>query len=340
MKPLTLYALIIIILISGAQPQPARAYKKKVAQSGMTYLAISTSARLSAMGDASVAAVKGIDGIFYNPAVLADIEKFVGCLNQVNWLVDTKLYSMAVAFSFGKWGVFAQDLVYMDYGTFVGTRPVDTAIDYKGFEFTGNFSVKDFSLGYAYALRISDRFAFGAKFKYLHEDLGVASMKQIVRTDTVDVYKDWKQNHWGLDFGTIYYTGFKSLAFAMSLRNFSTDMKYWYEEFQLPICLRMGVFMDAADLFLPDNRDFNWNIALDAIHPNDYLERVHLGTELIYLGQYAIRGGYQFNHDVETFSLGGGFNFNFGNVKTTIDYAYTSAQFFADINRFSIHFTF
>jgi len=332
--------IIIGLLVAGVIPNQAWALKKKVAQSGMTYLAISTSARMSAMGDASVATVTGIEGAFYNPATLADIETLAGALNQVNWLVDTKLYSLALGGKIGPWGSLALDLVYMDYGKFVGTQPVDVAINPRGFIFTGDFSVEDYSIGLSYGYRISDRFAFGLKVKTIHEDLGEAAILQIVETDTVGIKKNWSLNHWGMDFGTIYYTGFKSLAFAMSLRNFSTDMKYWFEEFQLPICLRMGISMDITD-FLPGmSEDYQFNVALDATHPNDYLERVHIGGEAVYQKRYALRGGYQFNHDVENFSLGFGLKHEFNGVATIIDYSFTNADYFDNINRFTIQFAF
>ncbi len=337
---LKIFILILLVAALFQVPTSLLAFKKKVAQSGMTYLSISTSARLSAMGDASTAAVEGLDGAYYNPAVLADLKGFAGALNQVNWLVDTRLYSLVGAGSLGRWGTLALDLVYMDYGKFVGTKPVDTGVDPHGFIFTGDFSVQDFSGGLSYAYRMSDRFAFGFKTKFVHEDLGEAAIRTIIQTDTVDVKKNWALDHWGLDFGTIYNTGFKSLTFAMSLRNFSTDMKYWYEEFQLPMVLRMGLCMNVAELFSPADKNFKVNLSVDALHANDFLERIHYGTEIIFLEQYALRGGYQLNHDVETFAFGLGVKLDLAGVTTQIDYAYTNATYFKDISRFSIQFSF
>ena len=65
----------------------ALAGKKKVAQSGMGYLAISMGARESAMGDAATAITKGIQGMWHNPSVLADIDRFAISIHQVNWMV-------------------------------------------------------------------------------------------------------------------------------------------------------------------------------------------------------------------------------------------------------------
>ena len=61
--------IIIIAVIIALLHSTGFAQKKKVAQSGMTYLAISLGARESAMGNASVASVRGPQAIFYNPAL-------------------------------------------------------------------------------------------------------------------------------------------------------------------------------------------------------------------------------------------------------------------------------
>lgn len=318
--------------------------KKKVSQSGMTYLAISMGARESAMGDAATAIVKGINGMWHNPSVLADIDRFAFALNQVNWLADTKLYGAAVAYSLGKWGTVGADITYMDFGEIMGTQRVDKSVDYRGFILTGDIGVEDYAIGLSYAQRINDRFAMGFKIKRLHESLGKARYVYQIENEGTENEKKyyrtrrWSLDDWGLDFGTVYDIGWKSLTVAMTMQNFSRDMKYWYEEFQTPMVLRMGMSMNVSDLFMPDYEDLTVNLAVDALHPNDYTERMHIGTEVIYLKRFALRGGYKFNHDVETITFGLGMNFTFSGIATTLDYAYTSAEYFSDINRFSIQF--
>jgi len=346
MKKGKLY-IILILLFAVVFASDSFAFKKKVAQSGMTYLAVSLSARESGMGDASVSAVRGIQGCFYNPAVLSDLKGTEGCINQVNWLADTKLYGMAAAHSFGNLGTIAFDLVYMDYGQIIGTQRVDKSVNDRGFITTGAINVQEFAVGISYARRISDKFAFGMKIKSIHEDLGKAAIvvQEITDPETGEIVKireekNWKLNHWGMDFGTIYHTGFKSLAFAMFMQNFSTDMKYWYEEFQLPMSLRLGMSMDVTDFFMEDNENLAVNFAIDAINPSDYTERIHIGTEVVCLKRFALRTGYKFNHDVESFTFGMGINFEIAGYSAAFDYAFTRANYFKDINRFSVHFSF
>ena len=342
-KKLLFFLLSILILSTSFS---VLAGKKKVGQSGMGYLAISMGARESAMGDAATAITKGIQGMWHNPSVIADIDRFAISIQQVNWMVDTKLYGFAAAYSLGNWGTVALDLTYMDYGEIMGTQRVDKSVDYRGFVLTGDIGVEDYAIGFAYARRMNDKFTLGFKVKRLHESLGDARyvyQRENEGTDEqIDYYKTkkWTMDDWGVDIGTVYDVGWKSLKVAMTMQNFSRDMKYWYEEFNLPMALRIGLAMDLAQVFMPDSDEFNFNLAVDAIHPNDYTERVHLGGELLYLKRFALRGGYKFNHDVENFTFGMGVNFTMAGLSATVDYAYTSADYFKDINRFSMQFYF
>ena len=321
----------------------AWAKKKKVAQSGMGYLAISMGARESAMGDASTAITKGIQGMWHNPSVLADINGYAVSLDQVNWMVDTKLYGFAIAYSLGNWGTVAMDLTYMDYGEIMGTQRVDKSVNYRGFILTDDLGVEDYSISLAYARRMSDKFALGFKVKRLHEDLGHARF-------VVDEYDDpdtgekirtreekgWNLDDWGLDIGTIYDVGWKGLTIGMTMQNFSRDMKYWYEEFQTPMVLRMGMSMDVAEIWDEDNENLDLLVSIDALHPNDHTERIHLGSELLLMQRVALRGGYKFNHEVESVTVGVGLNFDVGGINGMMDYAYGTAEYFQNVNRFSL----
>ncbi len=97
----TLLRISILIIIFLFQIPMANAQMKKVGQAGMTYLSIPISARESGMGNASVASVMGIEGIFHNPAALAQIEHFAIVVNQVNLLAETKLFGLSAVYRLG-----------------------------------------------------------------------------------------------------------------------------------------------------------------------------------------------------------------------------------------------
>ena len=317
---------------------------KKVAQSGMTFLAVSLGARESAMADASVAAVEGVQGLMHNPGAITELSGFGLTFNQVKWIADTDIYGVGIAYGSKRFGTLGLDVVYMDYGTIIGTQRVDKSINSRGFAITGGLNVDEYAVGLAYAYPVSDRFSFGAKVKYIHEDLGTAPIAVTVIDPENSLFgyetREWALNHWGFDFGARYKIGFRNLVFAVAFQNYSTDMKYWAEEFTLPLVLRMGLAMDLAKIFWPENETIAFNTAVDALHPNDYTERVHLGAEFVYLNMFSLRGGYKFNYDVENFSFGLGFKFDLSGYTASIDYAYTNAEYFGHIDRFSMRFAF
>jgi hypothetical protein len=317
-----------VVLAVGGQ-------KNRVGQSGMAYLGISMSARANAMGDASAACVKGIQGMWHNPSVLADIVRIAVTVNQVNWLVDTKLYGTAIAYSLGNWGTVGIDLTYMDWGVIQGTRPVGD----HGYELTGEIGVEDYAIGIAYARRISDKFTLGFKVKRLHESLGEKSYWED-EVPPVLVNKEWTMDDWGLDFGTTYNVGWKDLTLAMTMMNFSRNMKYFYEEFQTPMTLRLGAAIDMMELWNTQSDRFDLILAVDALHPNDHTESVHVGTECVVLNKVALRAGYKSNHGVESLTFGLGLVFDYGGIEGYFDYAYGTANYFKDINRFSLQFCF
>ncbi len=336
-----LLTMIILTIIIGMH-NPALAEMKKTGQAGMTYLAISMSARESAMGNASTASVRGMQSIFYNVAFLTGINEFQLNINQVSWLADTKLYGVAAGYSFGDYGTVGLDFIYMDYGFIQGTQRVDKAVDPRGFVLTRELTVEDYSFGIAYAYPVNDRFSFGAKIKYVHEDLAqdlpiAVGYKDESRTEFEYEDRDWNLNHWGLDFGAAYETGFEDLVLGVSFTNYSTDMQYWKEVFQMPLALKMGLVMDIFKLF-EESETIQVNTAIDLIHPIDYTERIHIGTELVLYEQFSFRGGYQFNHDVENFSLGLGIKFDYQGMSGMLDFAHTNTEYFGSVKRISLNF--
>jgi len=102
----------------------------------------------------------------------------------------------------------------------------------------------------------------------------------------------------------------------------------------------MGLAMDVLKFWNNENSDFELNTAIDLLHPIDYTERVHIGTELGFKKMFFFRAGYKFNYDVENYSFGLGFNFSLGDFGAVLDYAYTNAEFFGSVNRLSLNFTF
>ena len=108
------------------------------------------------------------------------------------------------------------------------------------------------------------------------------------------------------DFGILYHTGYKSLDFGMSVRNFSTELKYKEESFQLPLTFKIGISMNMLDLTDLNSDMHSLLLSIDASHPRDFAEQVFVGSEYTFMKTFSLRGGYEFPKDEGGFSAGFG----------------------------------
>lgn len=294
---------------------------KKVAQSGMQYLKIGVDAEMVGRGEAGISAIKGVSSIFWNPAGLSDLESKEFYFSHNSWIADISMEAAAVGINLGNIGNFALSIIWMNYGTLKATSVANTVSGSTqlGYIDEGNFTPSDLAIGLAYSRRISEQFSVGGQVRYLYENYGHNVVVTTLGT-TQEVNNIVKAVTF--DLGTLYYPGYKSLAFAMSIQNFSTDIKYEEESFGAPLTFKLGVSMNMLDIF-EDNPTSNLLLMIDAIHPRDYTERLNLGVEYNYLGIVQLRTGYRFNYDIGNFTSGVGIKYSLsGGMQIKLDLSY------------------
>ncbi len=327
MKKLAL--ILTVVLFSTVFVTPAHSAMKKLAQTGFGFLKVDQSARAAAMGGALMLVGEGADALFYNPAGMAVMPKKVDFFgNMTQWIADISYNSVGVVVNLGTIGTVGISAIMADYGTIEGTRVADTDIGYVD---TGNLEVGAYAVGIGYARRLTNKFLVGAHVKYVGQQLGESLMADGTTHDNTVADLAY-------DFGTIFYPGFQSLRFGMSVRNFSKELKYEQEGFQLPLTFTIGAAMDILDIVGEHGSPLL--IAIDAIHPRDYSERIHVGAEYVLMDMIALRGGYKFNYDEEGLTFGVGFNPSVAGIDLKVDYAYSSFGIFDLVNRFSIGLSF
>ena len=333
----SLCAMIVIGIstISVASSQES----KRVGQSTMTFLSIDPVARSVGMGSASTSMDNDVNALFHNPAGIARLSGGAISINNTQWLADTKQYSIAVGYGFTNIGSFGASVILMDNGEIPRTIPDASR---QGFHQEGTFGVTQFALGVGYARQISERFAIGGHVKYVYQDLGPTDITRLVGTQQYDTLRN-VENDCGvvaIDFGTIYYTGFKDLRIAMSFRNFSTKVRYAYDDFQLPVVLRVGMAMNVLAA-LADVEGHSLQMGVEVVHPNDYSDRVFLGGEYSFQDFFHLRGGYQLNVDEGAFSAGFGLAQKALDMNFKLDYSYTHyGEAFGAVHRLSAGFSF
>ncbi len=311
---------------------------QKLAQAGFKFLSVPLDARSSALSGALTSLESNSTALFYNPASMSRMAYSVDVsLGQVKWIADIGYLYGSVAYQpmGGALGVFGISFVAVDYGTMQSTI---LANNEKGYLDVGTFSPYAYAAGFGYAKALTNKFSVGGQIKYAFQDLGGG----VVSFDANDVQKTEKFNLGVLafDFGILYKTGFKSLVFGMNIRNFSQEITYIEESFQLPLNFEMGVSMNVLDFTTINPERHRLLLSIDATHPRDYPEQLDIGAEYMFMNTFAIRMGYTTPTDEQGVSFGVGFSPSVSNMRVAVDYAYTPFGVFNDVHRFSFNFSF
>ncbi len=330
---------IIVLLFFSASNLQAQIGLNKLAQSTMNFLLVSNSPKASAMGDAFFAVGKGAESVFYNPAASAEMDKtFNLVVNYTKWIADINYLSGAAVWNFENYGAVGVNILTVDYGTIHGTRlaPQGQELLYPlGYVETGEVSnVGAYSFGLSYSKAISSQFLVGGNIRIAGQNLGRNYFDD-------GTSKDNNASKLVFDLGVKYYTGYKNFRFGMAIRNFASNLKREEIEEQLPLTFTLGAAIDLMD-FINEEKDngSSLTLATDFLHSNNYSERVNVGIEYKFLGAVALRGGYQTNRDIASWSAGIGLNSSLGSNDFEVNYSFSKMDIFDDINRLSISFSF
>ena len=335
MKKISLLLVITFLLAAVFPTETIAQERKKLAQAGMKFLSVSLDPRSSAMSDAVTSLMSNSTSMLYNPSAMAEMQGYSDfAFGTTRWIADINyIYGTAALNLFdGDYGVFGVSLVAVDYGEFLGTviAPND-----DGYLDVGTFKPTAMSIGIGYANRLSEKFMVGGNIKYVRQSMGTAVTGFDLSGGRVT--DEFKVDVAAFDFGILYHTGFKSLNFGMSVRNFSTEIRYKDDNFQLPLTFRIGMSMNAMDLTSVNPEMHSLLVGVDASHPRDYPEQVSFGAEYTFMNTFSLRGGYTFPTDEQEFSAGVGFKQQFSDFKFAVDYSYTPFGIFSDVHRVSIN---
>jgi hypothetical protein len=304
--------------------------EQKLAQTGFQFLSVATEAKGGSMANAMTSIEMNSGALFFNPAGMARMtEKFSLSMTQNSWIADIthNSFSMAINPMGGRFGVFGLSFMSVDYGEIQGTMVWENK---QGYIDTEIFEPSAFVMGFGYAKSLTDKFSVGGQMKYAGQELGTSMVP--VGDDSLKVKKNLAFAT-AYDFGTIYKTGWKSLQFGMSVRNFSQEIEYEKESFLLPLTFRLGISMDLMDL-VENVEGHSLVMSIDASHPRSYPEQLQVGIEYSFLNIIYGRMGYVSNADENNITYGFGIE-KFG---LALDYAYTPFGVFDNVQRFTIKF--
>lgn len=323
-------------MIAVLIPLPGAVEKK--AQVGFRFLQNPVSAEAIALGGMGVVGIENVNTVFWNPSGLGWVEQdFDMSANYTRGIADINYGALAASYKAGNFGVLALDLTYMDYGDFNGTRRADND---AGFEETGTFTPTAYAVGLSYARRVSDRFAYGVRLKYAHQNLGFVTVgisgTDVSDTSLVTEDIEYKHGEPAIDIGATYDFAESGVRFGAVIRNVSREIKYVRESFPLPFEVSFSLHADMLKLFKREQELHRLILGVESVHPRDYGEKLKFGVEYAYLGSFFVRAGYRLNYDQRGLTFGAGLDRKIGGVRLRIDYAYEDFGVFRGVNTFSI----
>ncbi|MBN2279335.1 MAG: PorV/PorQ family protein [Candidatus Marinimicrobia bacterium] len=318
LKRLLIFLLVLASVVAGKD-------FNTTGTTGFVFLNLPNSARFASMGETGITMNgAGADGIFVNPGLLARARNHTDLtVTHGQWYGDTQHQSMAIMQKFGNMGVLGVSLNYFNFGEIAKTRTVFpaeisniTAGDNNLYYDLGTYTAGAYALGLTYSRFLTLDFSFGATAKYVREMIDEHDADNIL-----------------LDLGFVYNTGVGSLRIGTFLKNFGLEAEYVNEQFKMPQRLVLGI---SGEVFGTLESANYATLYIEAIHPNDAGEHIHVGIENKLLNVLFLRGGYKFGYDHENLTLGLGTDFVFKARHLRFDLSYMNHEYLEETLRYSL----
>ncbi len=314
----------------------------KVGTAAAQFLKIGVGARAMGMAGSFTAVGNDISTIYWNPAGIANLDRFSIGVTHTEWFADISHDFAGAVLPLSTSDFLAVQAIMLNSGE----QEVTTVAQPDG---AGIFyDVQDLSIGLSYARQLTDRFSVGVTAKYVVQNLYNVQASSLT-----------------LDVGSYLKTGFHNLVIGMAISNFggsmqldgrdlitiadinpyfngnfNPDARLTTQEYPLPLIFRVGLSMDVVGSpeSLYPSEDYRFTLAAEGTHLNDNNERFNIGGEISWTETVFVRAGYKFNYDTEKWTLGLGVNVPIGNQKVGFDFAYIQFESLGNVSQFSVQF--
>jgi len=300
---------------------------RRAGTSALTFLKIGIGSRAASMGGAFVGIADDASCLYWNPAGAAQMKQSEFYSSRIEWPAGIKydflgiVYKISANYSFG----FSAGFLHTD--------PMDVTTEYMPHGTGEQFYYSDLFLAATVSQKITQQFSWGLTLKYVEERIADVSSHMPM-----------------IDIGTFYWTGFKSLRFAVSLTNFGSEVMIngkfakpvieggtvdvKYKGFPLPTIFRIGTAMEIFD-----SKINKMTVSVQLNHPVDNAETFSVGFENALAQLLFIRGGVNLNNPEEKFNLGVGIKLPVKEKAILFDYSYSSMLHLTDVQRFTLKIT-
>ena len=329
---------LCMILLPSAAPAGSG---QRTGTNGAAELLIPVGTRDIAMAGSTLAAARGIDALFWNPAGSAEVLRDVTLYaSHMAYLADIGVDCGAVSVNIETFGVISLDIKVLS----IGDIPVTTAQYPDG---TGNtFRPQFFTMGLTYARRLTDRIAVGFTGTLITERMAEVSASGVAFNGGL-IYSD--------------LGGLPGLSFGVVVKNIGPQMKFDGPGLSIQADaagLDRGTMLysiDAAGFELPSTFELGFayrtnvfennmvTIASSFENNNFADDEYKFGFEYGFQDLLFLRAGYDYQppksadrENIYGMTLGGGVHMSVGSVDVTFDYAFRSTTFFDNNHVFSV----
>lgn len=275
------------------------------------FLKIVVTPRAAAMGNSFVSITDGAEAIYYNAAALIRVPKFSFTANHTSWFADMNLEFLAAAYRIVDFGVLGISIT--DFST--DQMLVRTPLQPEG---TGEtFAVNQFRAAASFAYSLTDRVSFGLTASYFR----------------LKMYTDMVENAFSGDISVLYQSEHRDFSFGIIIANFGSSVTYINKDYPMPLNFNFGMSMNALEL--PHQKV---KVSLTAMKPSGGVTMIQSGIEWNLMDFLYLRGGYRFNHDLASYSMGAGLETSLGSTRVSLDYSLSAFGDFGSINRIGLRF--
>lgn len=271
----------------------------RVTTTSYGFLKLTGNARSAGMGDAYAAVGNDLSAVYYNPAGITQIERYAITGSYLKWIVGSEMGTFAIGAKTSA-ATFAINFAYFSTEEFEET----TSAQPGG---TGRMvKAGDLAAGITIAKQVTDKLSVGGNFRWVQEDLDLQSYSS-----------------YDVDFGTLFYTGFRSSRLGMSLRNLGGDKDVIGQIARFPMVFNLS---GAAEIYGNLGDPMSITVAVEQMFFTDSINRYHFGAEAWIQNMIALRAGFKTGYDSESWSVGAGLRQKLGQQSVSVDFSYSTAE--------------
>ena len=298
--------------------------------SGFQFLKVAVDARGSALGESTVSTALDASGVFWNPALAAQVGGLSASLNHAAYFVDVRLQQFALVVPLSALTVGAS-VQTLDSGE------MDVTTEFEPLGTGERFRLFDLAAGLTVSQALTDLFSYGVTAKYVQESAAGVTARTVL-----------------VDIGVFYRIGASRAQMAVAIRNFGGDssptgnierivvgnpsqvVEDDFESLTPPTTFLLG----ASYAVWPGGSMNDLVLSAQLSNPNDNAENWNLGAEYTWNSTLILRTGYRFGIEERTIpSFGFGLHVDQLGPSLRFDYGYDRLERLGTVHRVGLSFT-